>query len=189
MVNQVNSTYKVKVPPLWGAAPRILPLPPGSTRSCSSSCSSCDTSVPVPPVIRAAPKVRTFQAPSRCPGTLHTVDLSEEEEATLAAMTRVPAQRSQKSTQKSSVIFGTKVKLEEQKDPTRASVQPEDLRSLQERTAQEKELERDARMQSIIFQRREQDLTRACQPPASRPEAIEAGPGLPQARLRFLESK
>jgi len=116
------------------------------------------------------------------------VDLSEEEEATLAAMT-VPAQRSQKSTQKSSVIFGTKGEPEEQNDPTRASVQPEDLRSLQERTAQEKELERDARMQSIIFQRREQDLTRACQPPASRPEAIEAGLGLPQGPEKAIPSE
>ena len=75
-------------------APRILPLPPGSTRSadllrriilwrfgtssppprsCSSSCSSCDTSVPVPPVIRAAPKVRTFQATNAANGWMRLI--------------------------------------------------------------------------------------------------------------------
>ena len=75
-------------------APRILPLPPGSTRSadllrrirlwhfgtssppprsCSSSCSSCDTSVPVPPVIRAAPKVRTFQATNAVNGWMRLI--------------------------------------------------------------------------------------------------------------------
>lgn len=177
----VVPSYEVRVPALWGAAPRIMPLAPGSTRSCSSSCSSC-SDLPVAPV--AAPKVRSFQALREavpCPGTLHTVDLSKvEEEATLAAMT-VPAQSSYLKAKKSSVIFST-VKREEQKNPMRTSADMEELqrendrlmRSLQERTAQEKELERNARMQSIIFQRREQDLRLACESAACRPSVSEA---------------
>jgi len=177
----VVPSYEVRVPALWGAAPRIMPLAPGSTRSCSSSCSSC-SDLPVAPV--AAPKVRSFQALREAvprPGTLHTVDLSKvEEEATLAAMT-VPAQSSNLKAKKSSVIFST-VKREEQKNPMRTSADMEELqrkndrlmRSLQERTAQEKELERNARMQSIIFQRREQDLRLACESAACRPSVSEA---------------
>eukprot|EP00913_Durusdinium_trenchii_P025386 g23832.t1 len=146
-VRSLHAVRDVKVPALWGAAPRVVPCAGtcSSRSSCGSSCSSC-TSVPA----RSAPKVSTSQVPR----PLYTVDLSEVEEATLAAMT-CPVNGSEHAKHP----YRPRQDQLKQDKPAVWEAQVEELQRensrlfqlLQERDAQQKKLERDARMQGIMI--------------------------------------
>ncbi|CAJ1394246.1 unnamed protein product [Effrenium voratum] len=168
---------EVRVPPLWGAAPRVIPRALESSRSCGSTC-SCSTATSV----ASEPKREPEKAAPRRSG-FHTLDVSEEEEgAVLAAMTANSS--ALKAEGRRSLIrrpvLGQKASTSLEATLQELKRENEQLsRSLQERTAQQKELERNVRMQGIIFQTRQELVAmRQAAVTAQAQASLESSPAL-----------
>jgi len=118
-----------------------------------------------------------------------TVDLSEADEgATLAAMTALPPPTRSQTAQVASLLNLMRAEQDNRRRAQTAAAElqaeVEELRrensrvahALQERTAQQKESERNARMQTVLYRQREQEQTATCEDLARRLQQSTEGP-------------
>eukprot|EP00441_Pelagodinium_beii_P017916 CAMPEP_0197654810 /NCGR_PEP_ID=MMETSP1338-20131121/39071_1 /TAXON_ID=43686 ORGANISM="Pelagodinium beii, Strain RCC1491" /NCGR_SAMPLE_ID=MMETSP1338 /ASSEMBLY_ACC=CAM_ASM_000754 /LENGTH=247 /DNA_ID=CAMNT_0043230323 /DNA_START=120 /DNA_END=860 /DNA_ORIENTATION=- len=187
---------EVQMPTIWQAAPAAASVSPAA--SSRSSCSSCSSTSARPRDGGAIQPVLGLAMPHRKPAR-STIDLSEEDEgATLAAMTvqgRPGTAEACRETLMGLVHWerASRVKAETTAQELQAEVQDLQtsnslmLRALQERTDQQKQLERDARMQVVLFRSREEEQRMTCDELARR--LVEARRVVLQPSERALAEK